>query len=72
MAPSSQYNSQSGCAIVVDKSVGKYKSEVVTDDLDTAAMAAIPRDAPHRNVDLEVLRAHEEGVHYAPIHTTSD
>ncbi|KIY71725.1 hypothetical protein CYLTODRAFT_389922 [Cylindrobasidium torrendii FP15055 ss-10] len=51
----------SGCAIVVDKSVGKYKSDVVTDDADTAAMAAIPDDAPHRNVDLEVLKAHAEG-----------
>lgn len=57
---------------MVDKAVGKYKSDVVTDDSDTAAMAAIPRDAPHRNVDLEVLRAHEEGMHYAPVQTIAD
>ena len=47
--------------IFVDKAVGDFTTEVIYDDTNPDQIEAIAPTQPHRNVDLEILKADSEG-----------
>ncbi|TCD60872.1 hypothetical protein EIP91_009378 [Steccherinum ochraceum] len=51
----------SGSAIVADQAMGEYASDKVYDDSDSAYLDAIPVQQWHRNVDIPIAAAHNEG-----------
>ena len=46
---------------------GMFASKTITSDMDMKQMEAIPDNAMHRDVDLEVLGAAKEGKHICPL-----
>ncbi|KIY64072.1 NAD(P)-binding protein [Cylindrobasidium torrendii FP15055 ss-10] len=51
----------SGCAVLKDEAMGRYASDTIWDDTDTDKLAQIPSTQPHREADLEVLKADAAG-----------
>lgn len=54
------YIHTSGCSELSDLSAGDYESDTIFHDDKPAEIDAIPADAPHREVDLSILKAREE------------
>ncbi|EAU85510.2 hypothetical protein CC1G_06411 [Coprinopsis cinerea okayama7 len=51
----------SGTGVLIDDARGMYASDTIYSDLDIATLASIPRTQPHREVDLAVIDADNEG-----------
>ncbi|KAH8094660.1 hypothetical protein BXZ70DRAFT_1033990 [Cristinia sonorae] len=51
----------SGAAIFGDAAHGQYASDKIYDDADDATLDALPATAIHRNVDIPLAAAHDEG-----------
>ncbi|KAI0326560.1 NAD-P-binding protein [Cubamyces sp. BRFM 1775] len=51
----------SGTGVLTDDAAGMHDTDVVYDDRDVEQPAKIPRTQPHREIDLAVLAADEEG-----------
>ncbi|KAJ7596376.1 hypothetical protein C8J56DRAFT_1011215 [Mycena floridula] len=51
----------SGAAFLVDGSAGMYGPKEVVDDIETARIEAIPSTEFHRNVDVVIVEADQEG-----------
>ena len=47
--------------IITDNALGKYATEKALDDSDSDTINALPVTQWHRNVDIPILRAHNEG-----------
>lgn len=47
--------------IITDSALGKYATEKALDDSDSDTINALPVTQWHRNVDIPILRAHNEG-----------
>ena len=47
--------------VLIDDARGMYASDTIYSDLDIATLASIPRTQPHREVDLAVIDADNEG-----------
>ena len=54
------YIHTSGCSELSDHSAGDYKSDTIFHDDKPEEIDAIPADAPHREIDLSILKAREE------------
>ncbi|KAJ1333217.1 NAD-dependent epimerase/dehydratase family protein [Microdochium nivale] len=54
------YIHTSGAALLMDDSKGDFKADKIADDATPNDIDALPDSAPHRNVDLAILRAREE------------
>ncbi|KAG8741965.1 hypothetical protein FRC10_002231 [Ceratobasidium sp. 414] len=55
----------SGSALVIDGNISgvlSAQSDKIWDDTNTEEIRAIPPAAPHRLVDLEILKAHNDGI----------
>ena len=52
--------------VLIDTALGAYTSDVVYDDENVQQLDNIPTTALHRNVDLKVLNADEEGTLLVP------
>lgn len=46
----------------IDGAQGKYASETIFYDSDSAQIESLPPTSPHRDVDTEIVRASEEGA----------
>ncbi|KAG8776784.1 hypothetical protein FRC12_000693 [Ceratobasidium sp. 428] len=60
----------SGSAVIIDGNISgilSAQSDKIWDDTNTEDIRAIPQAAPHRVVDLEVFKAHNDGVATAAI-----
>ncbi|KAK1221623.1 hypothetical protein PQX77_015567 [Marasmius sp. AFHP31] len=51
----------SGTGVLIDRALGEYASDDIFDDGNLAHLEAIPFDALHRQVELKVISADEEG-----------
>ncbi|KXN91707.1 hypothetical protein AN958_12559 [Leucoagaricus sp. SymC.cos] len=51
----------SGTGVLADDAAGLQATDVIWDDANPAQIATLPPEAPHRNVDLEIIKADEEG-----------
>jgi nucleoside-diphosphate-sugar epimerase len=54
------YIHTSGASLIGDNSEGNYKSDTVFDDENPAQIDALPDSAPHRLIDLAIVRARKE------------
>lgn len=54
------YIHTSGASLLGDNSAGNYKSDAVYDDENPAQIDALPDSAPHRLIDLAIVRARKE------------
>lgn len=54
------YIHTSGASVLADESGSEYASDKVYDDTDPASINALPDTAPHREIDLAILRARKE------------
>jgi nucleoside-diphosphate-sugar epimerase len=54
------YIHTSGASLLGDNSEGNYKSDIVFDDENPAQIDALPDSAPHRLIDLAIIRARKE------------
>jgi hypothetical protein len=52
---------QSGTGVLVDDAKGMHPTDTVYDDSNAEQMASLAPTQMHRNVDLELLKADEEG-----------
>lgn len=50
----------SGTSVLDDRSISAYKQERVYSDKDRSGVDSVPDDAPHRSIDLAVLKAQKE------------
>lgn len=50
----------------MDNAGGMFEGGIVYSDLDVAQIERIPDEAFHRNVDLVVVAADDEGAHFFP------
>ncbi|KAG8715316.1 hypothetical protein FRC09_016710, partial [Ceratobasidium sp. 395] len=60
----------SGSAVIIDGNISgtlSAQSDKIWDDTNTEDIRAIPQAAPHRVVDLEVFKAHNDGIVTAAI-----
>lgn len=58
------YIHTSGTSLIGDKAAGAYKSDTIFDDENPAQIDALPDSAPHRQIDLAIVRArHELSTH---------
>ncbi|PYH76802.1 NAD(P)-binding protein [Aspergillus uvarum CBS 121591] len=57
----------SGASLLADNSAGAYKSQTVFDDENPAQIDALPDSAPHRKIDLAIVRARNELAAYAKL-----
>lgn len=51
----------SGTGVLIDDAQGMYPSDVIYSDMDVAQLKAIPETQPHRVVDLDIVKADEQG-----------
>lgn len=54
------YIHNSGASLVADTSAGDYKSDTVFDDENPSQIDSLPDSAPHRLIDLAIVRARQE------------
>ncbi|TPX12550.1 uncharacterized protein E0L32_000727 [Thyridium curvatum] len=54
------YIHTSGCSAIIDKSDGEYASDKVYEDDKPETIDSIADDAPHREIDLAILKARKE------------
>ncbi|KAJ5292109.1 hypothetical protein N7478_001360 [Penicillium angulare] len=54
------YIHTSGASLLADTAAGNYKSNVIFDDENPAQIDALPDSAPHRLIDLAIVRARKE------------
>jgi len=54
------YIHTSGASVLADDSGSEYASDKIYDDTDPASINALPDTAPHREIDLAILRARKE------------
>ncbi|KAJ6099685.1 hypothetical protein N7467_001220 [Penicillium canescens] len=54
------YIHTSGASLLADTAAGNYKSDVIFDDENPAQIDALPDSAPHRLIDLAIVRARKE------------
>ncbi|KAJ5334388.1 Phosphatidylethanolamine-binding protein PEBP [Penicillium brevicompactum] len=54
------YIHNSGASLIADSSAGEYENEAVFDDLNPSQIDALPDSAPHRLIDLAIVRARRE------------
>lgn len=47
--------------VLTDHAAGMYATEIIYDDNDAEQLAKLPPEQPHRDVDLAVIAADEEG-----------
>ncbi|TFK27194.1 NAD-P-binding protein [Coprinopsis marcescibilis] len=59
--PSLIHTVSSGTGVLIDDARGMHASDKIYEDLDISALAAIPRTQPHREVDLQIIDADNEG-----------
>jgi len=59
---------QSGTGVVIDDAVGNYATDKIYSDLNIPMIESLPKTQPHREVDLEVVAAAEQGNRRCPIH----
>lgn len=53
---------QSGTGVISDNSIGDYNPDYkIFDDSNVAQIESIPDSAPHRLVDVELVKADQEG-----------
>ncbi|KAF8854890.1 NAD(P)-binding protein [Acephala macrosclerotiorum] len=58
------YIHTSGCSEITDKSNGEYRGETIYEDDKPEAIDALPDSAPHRSIDLAILKRRKEfGTH---------
>ncbi|KAF8918252.1 hypothetical protein CPB85DRAFT_1188167, partial [Mucidula mucida] len=57
--------SQSGAGVLLDDALGRNIPTKVWDDANVEEMASLEITRIHRNVDLEFLKADEDGVIYS-------
>ncbi len=55
------HHSQTPEGVLADNAVGMYGTDEVYSDLDVEKFERLPRNQPHRGVDLEVLEADKQG-----------
>ena len=48
--------------VLIDDAQGMYPSDVIYSDMDVAQLEAIPETQPHRIVDLDIVKADEQGA----------
>ncbi|KAI2736022.1 hypothetical protein DTO013E5_9177 [Penicillium roqueforti] len=61
------YIHTSGASLLSDKSAGAYRTDTVYDDEQPTQIDALPNSAPHRVVDLDIVRVRYELAAYAKI-----
>ena len=61
------YIHNSGASLIADTASGDYKSDTVFDDGNPSQIDSLPDSAPHRLIDLAIVRAREELIAYAKI-----
>lgn len=54
------YIHTSGTSLLADGAAGKFKSDKIYSDKDRAQVDSLPDDAPHRSIDLEIVRVQKE------------
>ena len=55
-------HTQSGVGILIDRAEGKYEGTEIYSDLDVPKIEKLPDTQWHRNVDLTIINASEEGT----------
>ena len=55
-------HTQSGVGILIDRAEGKYEGTEIYSDLDVPKIEKLPDTQWHRNVDLTIINAAEEGT----------
>lgn len=58
---SSKDSHQSGTGLIADTAAGLYATDKIWDDLDPDDLETLPDTAPHRDVDLAIINADNEG-----------
>ncbi|CAI7600238.1 unnamed protein product [Penicillium bialowiezense] len=54
------YIHNSGASLIADSSAGEYENETVFDDQNPSQIDSLPDSAPHRLIDLAIVRARRE------------
>lgn len=52
--------------VLTDHAAGMYATDIIYDDNDAEQLAKLPPEQPHRDVDLAVIAADEEGESHRP------
>lgn len=52
---------QSGTGLFMDNAAGLQSTDTIWDDMNSGELEWLPPNAPHRDVDLEILQADREG-----------
>ena len=48
--------------MVADRAAGDFKTDIIYDDANPDQIESLAPTQPHRNVDLEILKADREGM----------
>lgn len=61
------YIHTSGASLLADNAAGNFRSDVIFDDENPSQIDALPDSAPHRMIDLAIVRARKELANHSKI-----